>query len=298
MDKFPLQLNLQLFAGDDDDFISFDDDNEESVGPIEDFFTDDDDGDDVPEDTVDDSEESEESEEPEPEPENDGEEEPDDQEDVQNQDDQKPVQSPEENARFAEQRRQRQLQQMLENMPEYQLAKQLSDLYGLPPEQLLEKVKEEQIRKQAKEQNVPIEFLREQQRIKEENMRTHQELMELKVQLWKSEMDRQSADIKKQYPVLSDEDIQQARLYILETLKNPDIPLEQAVFALHGKKIAEGIKNLSKQDALAEVSGRKRNSVVNTPTGKSNKAVVLTDEERYFAKQFGMTEEEYAKYKV
>lgn len=296
MDKFPLQLNLQLFAGEDEDFISFDDDNAESVGPIEDFFTDDDDGDDVPEDTVDDSEESEEPE-PEPEPEKD-EEEPDDQEDVQNQDDQKPVQSPEENARFAEQRRQRQLQQMLENMPEYQLAKQLSDLYGLPPEQLLEKVKEEQIRKQAKEQNVPIEFLREQQRIKEENMRTHQELMELKVQLWKSEMDRQSADIKKQYPVLSDEDIQQARLYILETLKNPDIPLEQAVFALHGKKIAEGIKNLSKQDALAEVSGRKRNSVVNTPTGKSNKAVVLTDEERYFAKQFGMTEEEYAKYKV
>lgn len=296
MDKFPLQLNLQLFAGEDEDFISFDDDNEESVGPIEDFFTDDD-GDDVPEDTVDDSEESEESE-VEPDSEESDDEPEQQQEDVQNQDDQKPVQSPEENARFAEQRRQRQLQQMLENMPEYQLAKQLSDLYGLPPEQLLEKVREEQIRKQAKEQNVPIEFLREQQRIKEENMRTHQELMELKVQLWKSEMDRQSADIKKQYPVLSDEDIQQARLYILETLKNPDIPLEQAVFALHGKKIAEGIKNLSKQDALAEVSGRKRNSVVNTPTGKSNKAVVLTDEERYFAKQFGMTEEEYAKYKV
>jgi len=297
MVKFlPLQLNLQLFAGDDDGFISFDDDNEESVGPIEDFFTDDDDDD--GDDTVDNSEESEESEvEPDSE-EPDDEPEQQQQEVVQNQDDQKPVQSPEENARFAEQRRQRQLQQMLENMPEYQLAKQLSDLYGLTPEQLLEKVKEEQIRKQAKEQNVPIEFLREQQRIKEENMRTHQELMELKVKLWKSEMDRQSADIKKQYPVLSDEDIQQARLYILETLRNPDIPLEQAVFALHGKKIAESIKNLSKQDALAEVSGRKRNSVVNTPTGKSNKAVVLTDEERYFAKQFGMTEEEYAKYKV
>lgn len=295
MVKFlPLQLNLQLFASDDDDFISFDDDNEESVGPIEDFFTDDDDGDD----TVDNSEKSEESEvEPDSE-EPDDEPEQQQQEVVQNQDDQKPVQSPEENARFAEQRRQRQLQQMLENMPEYQLAKQLSDLYGLTPEQLLEKVKEEQIRKQAKEQNIPIEFLREQMRIKEENMRTHQELMELKVKLWKSEMDRQSADIKKQYPVLSDEDIQQARLYILETLRNPDIPLEQAVFALHGKKIAESIKNLSKQDALAEVSGRKRNSVVNTPTGKSNKAVVLTDEERYFAKQFGMTEEEYAKYKV
>lgn len=295
MVKFlPLQLNLQLFASDDDDFISFDDDNEESVGPIEDFFTDDDDGDD----TVDNSEKSEESEvEPDSE-EPDDEPEQQQQEVVQNQDDQKPVQSPEENARFAEQRRQRQLQQMLENMPEYQLAKQLSDLYGLTPEQLLEKVKEEQIRKQAKEQNIPIEFLREQMRIKEENMRTHQELMELKVKLWKSEMDRQSADIKKQYPVLSDEDIQQARLYILETLRNPDIPLEQAVFALHGKKIAESIKNLSKQDALAEVSGRKRNSVVNTPTGKSNKAVVLTDEERYFAKQFGMTEEEYAKYEV
>jgi len=292
MVKFPLQLNLQLFADDDDGFISFDDDNEESVGPIEDFFTDDDDDD--GDDTVDNSEESEvepDSEEPDDEPEQ-------QQEVVQNQDDQKPVQSPEENARFAEQRRQRQLQQMLENMPEYQLAKQLSDLYGLTPEQLLEKVKEEQIRKQAKEQNVPVEFLREQMRIKEENMRTHQELLELKVKLWKSEMDRQSADIKKQYPVLSDEDIQQARLYILETLKNPDIPLEQAVFALHGKKIAESIKNLSKQDALAEVSGRKRNSVVNTPTGKSSKAVVLTDEERYFAKQFGMTEEEYAKYKV
>ena len=297
MVKFlPLQLNLQLFAGDDDGFISFDDDNEESVGPIEDFFTDDDDDD--GDDTVDNSEESEESEvEPDSE-EPDDEPEQQQQEVVQNQDDQKPVQSPEENARFAEQRRQRQLQQMLENMPEYQLAKQLSDLYGLTPEQLLEKVKEEQIRKQAKEQNVPVEFLREQMRIKEENMRTHQELMELKVKLWKSEMDRQSADIKKQYPVLSDEDIQQARLYILETLRNPDIPLEQAVFALHGKKIAESIKNLSKQDALAEVSGRKRNSVVNTPTGKSNKAVVLTDEERYFAKQFGMTEEEYAKYKV
>lgn len=297
MVKFlPLQLNLQLFASDDDGFISFDDDNEESVGPIEDFFTDDDDDDDDGDDTVDNSEESEESEPDSEEP--DDEPEQQQQEVAQNQDDQKPVQSPEENARFAEQRRQRQLQQMLENMPEYQLAKQLSDLYGLTPEQLLEKVKEEQIRKQAKEQNVPIEFLREQQRIKEENMRTHQELMELKVKLWKSEMDRQSADIKKQYPVLSDEDIQQARLYILETLRNPDIPLEQAVFALHGKKIAESIKNLSKQDALAEVSGRKRNSVVNTPTGKSNKAVVLTDEERYFAKQFGMTEEEYAKYKV
>jgi phage I-like protein len=84
---------------------------------------------------------------------------------------------------------------------------------------------------------------------------------------------------------------------MLNDLKRTDLPLENAVFALHGAKILGGLKNTAKNEALAEVSGRKK-SPLPVKGGKSqNDTVSLSDEERYVAKKLGLTDKEYSKWK-
>lgn len=318
--RFTLPLDLQLFAEtiDDDGLIDFgDDDADASVTPgttiddynasLEDaeesnqpqqtddlkfYALEDDDDDDVP------IEEQDKPAESESEPEQEQEQEPET--NVEPEKSKKRVQTPEENARFAEMRRQEQLRKQLEQTPEYQLAKALESTFGMPADALLKQVQEEQLKRQAKEQNVPVEVLRAQQEQAQLIQQLQQQLLQQQFEAWRIRVDNEMAQLKEQYKMLSEEDFLQARQYMLEVLKNPDVPLEQVVFALHGKKIADHLKESVKQEAIAEVSGRKKKNLIPPSASKAKTTPYdeLTPEEIYVAKQMGLTPEEYLKYKT
>lgn len=311
--RFTLPLDLQLFAEtiDDDGLIDFgDDDADESGTTIDDynesledaeeqtddlkFYALEDDDDDVP------IEEQDKPAESESEPEQEQEQEQEPETNVEPEKSKKRVQTPEENARFAEMRRQEQLRKQLEQTPEYQLAKALESTFGMPADALLKQVQEEQLKRQAKEQNVPVEVLRAQQEQAQLIQQLQQQLLQQQFEAWRMRVDNEMAQLKEQYKMLSEEDFLQARQYMLEVLKNPDVPLEQVVFALHGKKIADHLKESVKQEAIAEVSGRKKKNLIPPSASKAKTTPYdeLTPEEIYVAKQMGLTPEEYLKYKT
>lgn len=209
-------------------------------------------------------------------------------------------QSKEENAYYAEKRRQeqveRQLQERLKQSKEYQTTKMLAEMYGVPQEELYDRLYEAKITKEAKEKNVPVEYLREREELRQQQQSLQEQLQQLMFQQWQSRIDSEKQQLKQRFNMLSDVDLDDAASYMLETLGRTDIPLEQAAFALHGSKILGGLKDTAKNEALAEMSGRKK-SPLPVKGGKANDAVVLSDEERYIAKKLGMTDKEYSKWK-
>lgn len=223
-------------------------------------------------------------------------EEDEEEEDIEEEFSPKKPQSKEDNAKFADMRRQQQLQQQIEEAKkssvEYKTAKALADMYGITVEELHAQIEQRQLEEQAEKQGVSVEYLKKQNQVEEENKLIRSELDDLKFQLWATRVDTEAVSIKSEYPMLNDDDVYEAKAYLLSTLQNPDIPLEQAVFALHGKKIAEGLKKTMRNEALAEVSGRKKSP--SAPTGgKSSSPVILTDDERFIIKSLGISEEAY-----
>jgi hypothetical protein len=118
----------------------------------------------------------------------------------------------------------------------------------------------------------------------------------MQFQNWQNRVSDEASQMKTQYPMLDDNDIEQAKLFLLETLQNPEIPLQNAVFALHGHKITDSLRNLAKQEALAEISGRKKGGL--PPQGtRATEGSTLSEEERYVARNMGLSESEYLKWK-
>lgn len=221
--------------------------------------------------------------------------------------DQKPkkkVQTPEENARFAAMRRQREMEQKIQaeverlkqEAPEFRLAQTLSEMYGMTPEELVQQLQEAKLQKEAQEKGIPIEFLRERLLEQQRLNQLEEELNRLRFQQWQSKIEADSLKLKQEYNFLTDDDIQEAVDYILNVARNVDLPLEHAVFAVHGKKIAEALANAKLQEQLAADSGRKKTPI--TPkSGKTSQTRTATAEERYIAQQLGMSVDEYLKYK-
>ena len=213
----------------------------------------------------------------------------------------KPRQSREDNARFAEMRRQQQLEQLaqekLKQSKEYQTTQLLAEMYGVPQEELYDRLYEAKLEKEAQSKNVPVEYLREREELRKQQQELQDQLHTIMFQQWQTRVDQEKATLKSQFNMLSDEDLESAAYYMLNDLKRTDLPLENAVFALHGAKILGGLKNTAKNEALAEVSGRKKSPLPTKSGSKANDAVVLTDEERYTAKKLGLTDKEYSKWK-
>lgn len=221
--------------------------------------------------------------------------------------DQKPkkkVQTPEENARFAAMRRQREMEQKIQaeierlkqESPEFRLAQTLSEMYGMTPEELVQQLQEAKLQKEAQEKGIPIEFLRERLLEQQRLNQLEEELNRLRFQQWQSRIEADSLKLKQEYSFLTDDDIQEAVDYILNVAQNVDLPLEHAVFAVHGRKIAEALANAKLQEQLAADSGRKKTPI--TPkSGKTSQTRTATAEERYIAQQLGMSVDEYLKYK-
>lgn len=222
------------------------------------------------------------------------------------------VQTSDENARFAEMRRQQQiekrvqeeLQKRMQESPEAKLAKQLSEMYGQPPEIIMAQLKEAQLQREATQKQVPVELLRQQQvereRIAQQQTQQQAQLQDLQFQLWQNRVNTEKASLLADQTykgVLTDADVDQAIEHMLTTLQNPNLPLDQVVMALHGKKITNAIREQAKNDALAEVSGRAKNPVAPSGGGKTANAPIATEDEIYVAKKMGIPIEEYLKWK-
>jgi hypothetical protein len=212
----------------------------------------------------------------------------------------KKTQTPEENAKFAEMRRQQQMEQQIQERvqqtPEYQIAKMLADRYGKTPDQMLNELRESALAEQAEKQGVPIEVLKRQQESERQQQELRQEIDRMKFESWKNRVDREKQSIKNEFPMLSDDDLQKSVEHMLTVIRNPEIPLEEAVYAVHGRKIAQALKEQAEQDALAKISGRTP-SPLKPQGGKPNPTTTLTAEEKYVAKQMGILEKDYLKYK-
>lgn len=205
----------------------------------------------------------------------------------------------EENARNAERRRQQEqaiADRLKAESPEYKLAQQMAAMSGKSVEQLMAELHEAELVQNAKQRGVPLEIAREMHESKQRADQLERKLAQLEFNTWVSRIDQESATLKADFPMLNDADLAEAKRYLLQDLKNPELPLERAVFALHGKKIMDNIRDASKNEALAEASGRKAKSTPAPKVSKSPEVVTLTDEQKAAAQIFGMTEDEYIKW--
>lgn len=223
---------------------------------------------------------------------------------IEEEEDQEPLkrkQTREQNARYAEKRRQEQIeravQEKLQQTKQFQTMKLLSEMYEIPEEDLYNQLYEAKLTKEAQSQNVPVEFVREREELRKQQQQLQDQLHTIMFQQWQSRIDQEKSAIKQRFNMLSDDDLDSASYYMLNDLKRTDLPLENAVFALHGVKILEGLKNTATNEALAEISGRKKSPLPVKGSKSLNQTVVLSDEERYVAKKLGLTDKEYSKWK-
>lgn len=213
----------------------------------------------------------------------------------------KKKQSKEENAKFAAERRQKELekkvQEKLSSSPEFALAQKLSDMYGKPVDEIMKDIQEAQLQKEATERNLPIELLRERNEDKARIQSVEDELNQLKFQAWEARIQTESQTLKGKYTMLTDDDIEESVQFLLNTVGNVNMPLSQAVYALHGEKIIESKANAKAQDNLASQSGRKTKTPLPPNNGKQKVQGSLTSDELRFAKMLGISESDYLKNK-
>lgn len=217
----------------------------------------------------------------------------------------KRVQTPEENARFAEQRRQSVIEQRVKEelekakaeSLEYKTTQTLAQMYGVTPEQLYKQIEDARLQQEAQKQGIPIEVAKSLEQYKNELGTYQQKLQQLEFQSWATKVDAQETALKQQYPMLTDDDLYQSKVYLLQTIRNPDMPLEQAVFALHGAKITNTFKENIRNEVLAEMAGRKKGSLPPQSTTKATTAKTLTQDEILAARALGISEEDYLQYK-
>lgn len=206
----------------------------------------------------------------------------------------------EENARNAERRRleeAQRLEQIRQASPEFQMVQRLSQITGKSPEQMMAELEEANIKQQAVQAGVPVDLYRRTYQAEQAAQQTAQRLQQFEFDAWNSRVDQESARLQTEYPMLDENDLFQAKTYILQTLQNTNVPLEQAVHALHYKKISEGLQDQARTEALADISGRKKSSGIPLSSKPASQPEGLSDEERAMARRLGMSYKDYAKYK-
>lgn len=217
----------------------------------------------------------------------------------------KQVQSSEENAYFAELRRQKQneekyraeLQSQFEQSPEYKMAQMLSSEYGLTTQELLEQMQQASLEKEAEKQGVPVEYLQRVQESERRQQELESKLQKMEFESWYNGKLAEKEALKNKFNgIISDEEIDQAMMFVLEDLRNTNISLDKAVRLVHGDKIESELKRIAKQEALAEISGRKQSPLARQ-SSKTTVTETLSPAERAVARAMGISDEDYIKYK-
>lgn len=221
----------------------------------------------------------------------------------------KPVQTPEENARFAEMRREQQLQARVQaelerlkrESPEYQLMQMLQQQHGIPAEEILRQAKEAQLQRESQERNVPIEMLRQRQEMENRMQQLEQQLQQQRVTQFQTRIEAEAKDLQQSFPNLTQDQLTGAVNAMLNEYRNPDIPLREVVMAKYGTELLAGQREALRNEILAELAGRTGTAPIPPAGTKSTPSASpvagLTPEELVMANNLGISAEDYAKYK-
>lgn len=220
---------------------------------------------------------------------------------------QKRTQSAEENKRFAAERRQREEQAKIQaeldkfksESADMKLAKRLSEMYGgIEPTELLKQLEEAELQKEAEAKQLPVELLRERRADQGRIAELEAQIQQINFQNWQNRIQSESKVLADRFPMLDAADMDLATDFMLRTAQDVNMPLEQAVYAVHGQKIIEALSNNKVQEKLAADSGRRKKTPVPPTNGKpSGEGKTLTADELAVAKAFGMSADDYLKYK-
>lgn len=205
------------------------------------------------------------------------------------------------NARNAQRRRdneaykQRIVDEYRQKAPEVQLAEQLAQMYGTDVNTLLAKAQEAQVAQLAKQQGIPVQVMQQQMALQQQIAEMQQRNLQYEYREWERDVVNQFSQLKKDYPVLTDDDLNEAKEYAFTQLRNVELPMEQVVMALHGRKIMESSRKSEYNNALAEASGRMNQPTV-TGQAPQNIDSGLTDAQKAAAKALGLSEADYKKW--
>jgi phage I-like protein len=219
--------------------------------------------------------------------------------------------APDVNAANAERRRAREAkiaQTALENSPEVKFAKTIAEMSGKTVEQLMTEIQHAQIAERLKaegytDEQIPSLVPRVAQneaeltRVKQEAESANLTLTQVKFEQWVARIENDGKAIIAEHPYLTQADVDQARNYMLTTLGNPDVPLKDAVYAVHGAKIFAAQREQLQTELLAEQSGRKPSAL--PPQGSvTAPTTILTPDEKYICKMMNISEADYIKNKT
>jgi hypothetical protein len=211
-----------------------------------------------------------------------------------------PPQTPEQNAAFAQKRREAEEAKRLEDArkasPEYKALERLAGILGQPVDAVAAELEQRALAMEAQRRNVPIEVLQQMNQQQEQITQLQTDNQQKEFKDWQNRIEKESTDLKTLYPFLTDEDMTNATVHLVNNMRNVELPLSQAVWALHGDKMATAMKQQAEQEALAKISGRKADGQVPpSGTGTNPDTPQISDTELALAKRFGMTADEYIK---
>jgi hypothetical protein len=207
----------------------------------------------------------------------------------------------EENARNAERRRQQQaqeLEQLRQRLPEYQLVKQLEQYMGVPFEEIQQRVQAANLQREAQLRGVTPEVIQREYEREARIQQLESQLNEYGFMMFEARIQNEMQQLKSELPMLTDADLLEAKRYLLNDLKNTEMPLAEAVYAKFGRKIVEGQREAARNEYLAQAAGRK-STTLPPKAGKSSAGddQILTDAEIEAARALGIKPEDYLKYK-
>jgi hypothetical protein len=182
-------------------------------------------------------------------------------------------QTKEENAAFAKLRREKE-----ELAAQAATLKQVADQYGMSVEEFSKAYQEDLLAKQAKEQNVPVEFFKKfsetEQRLLTIEKQAANDKFNTEVEAVKTKYGLDDAEIGKVYDYIGTQGLHDARLGL------PTIPFEAAYKALNFDNMMERKTTEAKQKMLSDKKKRQKSSAkahtnTNASTQKSDE---VTDE--------------------
>lgn len=224
----------------------------------------------------------------------------------------KEASKPDQNSINAQRRREHEAkiaQKAIENSVEYKLIKEMADVAGITVEQLQRNIQAAKVAKELHAQGMPEDQIpAAAERIADERAKTQAALAEAErlqqqdtanqFQQWQTRIENETAQVKAEYPFLTEDDILASMDFMINVAKNPNLSVQQVVNAVHGQKIIDAKLEQLRTEELAKISGRIKGAA---PAPQSNRAPDagddLTADEKFMAKMMKISEDEYKKWK-
>lgn len=185
------------------------------------------------------------------------------------------------------------LEEFKRTSKEFELVNTLAQMNGLSVDEMIAQLREQQIEQTAKTEGISVEAAKKQFKQSQEVEELKNTVGKLQYDAWSSQLSTQAEQLKSKYPTLTDNDIAEAKNYILHTVGNVNVTLQQAVYALHGEKLVESATKAKVQEDLAKRSGRSSKTPPSPNNSQLADQVELTNAEKAMIKKLGLSEKDF-----